>query len=86
MPKSTDRRQRMSDLLRAPAGPIDLGLYDTRATPGFDGDKAAGEAALADVGLRLSELQERLYAAGTKGDPRRILLVLQGTGRRTRTS
>ena len=78
MPKSTDRPERVSDLLRAPAGPIDLGSYDTLATPGFDGDKDAGKAALADVGLRLSELQERLYAAGTKGDPRRILLVLQG--------
>jgi len=78
VPKSTDRPERVSDLLRAPAGPIDLGSYDTLATPGFDGDKDAGRAALADVGLRLSELQERLYAAGTKGDPRRILLVLQG--------
>jgi PPK2 family polyphosphate:nucleotide phosphotransferase len=78
VPKSTDRPERVSDLLRAPAGPIDLGSYDTLATPGFDGDKYAGKAALADVGLRLSELQERLYAAGTKGDPRRILLVLQG--------
>jgi PPK2 family polyphosphate:nucleotide phosphotransferase len=78
VPKSTDRPERVSDLLRAPAGPIDLGSYDTLATPGFDGDKDAGKAALADVGLRLSELQERLYAAGTKGDPRRILLVLQG--------
>ena len=78
MPKSTDRPERVSDLLRAPAGPIDLGSYDTLATPGFDGDKYAGKAALADIGLRLSELQERLYAAGTKGDPRRILLVLQG--------
>jgi PPK2 family polyphosphate:nucleotide phosphotransferase len=78
VPKSTDRPERVSDLLRAPAGPIDLGSYDTLATPGFDGDKDAGKAALADLGLRLSELQERLYAAGTKGDPRRILLVLQG--------
>ena len=78
MAKSTDRRGRISDLLRAPAGSIDLGSYDTRATPGFDGDKVAGKAALADAGPRLSGLQERLYAAGTKGEPRRILLVLQG--------
>ena len=78
MAKSTERRDRVSDLLRVPSGPVDLGSYDARATPGFDGDKAAGKTALADVGLRLSELQERLYASGTKGDPRRVLLVLQG--------
>jgi len=76
--KSTERRDRVSDLLRLPASPVDLGSYDTRATPGFDGDKLAGKAALAGVGLRLSELQERLYASGTKGDHRRVLLVLQG--------
>ncbi|MDT0446064.1 PPK2 family polyphosphate kinase [Streptomyces johnsoniae] len=79
------------DLLRLPVGgPADLAALPTDTTPGFDGGKAeekerekkerkeraaAGTAAL---GRRLARLQERLYAAGTAGDRRRLLLVLQG--------
>jgi PPK2 family polyphosphate:nucleotide phosphotransferase len=68
----------VSDLLRVPAGDVDLRSYDTRATPGFSGSKNAGTAALAEVGSRLSDLQEMLYASGVKGDRRSLLLVLQG--------
>jgi hypothetical protein len=40
---------RLADLLRLePGTTADLAGTDTRATPGFDGDKAAGQAALAD--------------------------------------
>ncbi|MFL5879558.1 MAG: PPK2 family polyphosphate kinase [Actinomycetota bacterium] len=49
-----------------------------RATPGFDGGKAAGKAALADLGARLSDLQEQLHAEGVKGGSRSVLLILQG--------
>jgi PPK2 family polyphosphate:nucleotide phosphotransferase len=65
-------------LLEVPAGPVDLGSIDPRSTPGFDGDKAAGKAALPVVGEPLAELQERLYAHGKADGHQRVLLVLQG--------
>lgn len=65
-------------LLRLPPGPVDLRGIDPAATPGFAGDKAAGKQALADLGEELSDLQERLFAEGTTGSQRRLLLVLQG--------
>jgi PPK2 family polyphosphate:nucleotide phosphotransferase len=64
--------------LRLPPGPVDLTAIDTRATPGFSGDKATGRAALEATGPELADLQERLFAQGRSGDRRRILLVLQG--------
>jgi PPK2 family polyphosphate:nucleotide phosphotransferase len=76
--KSANRRAAVSDLLRVPAGDVDLRMYETRTTPGFSGSKTAGKAALADLGSRLSDLQEMLYASGVKGDRRSLLLVLQG--------
>ena len=69
---------RVTDLLRLPQGPVDLAALDTRATPGFEGDKADGKKALATLGPRLADLQERLFAEGRTGGHRRILLVLQG--------
>ena len=78
MGKSSKAAARVSDLLRVPAGPVDLRALDTRATPGFDGDKAAGKAELAALGPRLSDLQERLHAEGASGGARSLLLVLQG--------
>jgi PPK2 family polyphosphate:nucleotide phosphotransferase len=78
MPRSSKAAARVSDLLRVPAGPVDLSALDTRATPGFDGDKAAGKAELAALGPRLSELQEKLHAEGVSGGSRSLLLVLQG--------
>jgi PPK2 family polyphosphate:nucleotide phosphotransferase len=78
MAKSPKPAGRVSDLLRVPAGPVDLSALDTRATPGFDGGKAAGKAALAALGPRLSDLQERLHAEGVSGGRRSLLLILQG--------
>jgi PPK2 family polyphosphate:nucleotide phosphotransferase len=69
---------RVSTLLRAPADNVDLSAVDARATPGFKGGKAQAREALAELGERLSEQQEKLYANGRKGDSRRVLLVLQG--------
>jgi PPK2 family polyphosphate:nucleotide phosphotransferase len=77
MAKSS-KAARVSDLLRVPSGPVDLSALDTRATPGFDGDKAAGRASLAALSPRLSDLQERLHAEGVSGGSRRLLLILQG--------
>ncbi|MER6031244.1 PPK2 family polyphosphate kinase [Streptomyces sp. NPDC001851] len=69
----------LSALLRLPPGePVALAGYDARATPGAPGGKRAGLADSARMGKRLARLQERLWAAGTAGDPRRVLLVLQG--------
>ncbi|WP_128981075.1 PPK2 family polyphosphate kinase [Streptomyces roseicoloratus] len=66
-------------LLRLPVGePVDLSAYDAAGTPGGPAGKQAGLAAIATLAPRLAELQERLYAASTAGDRRRLLLVLQG--------
>ncbi|MEU0048966.1 PPK2 family polyphosphate kinase [Streptomyces sp. NPDC006309] len=81
MPKRSSRKkdEALRDLLRLPPGErVDLAGYDTRATPGAPGGKQAGLADTARTGRRLARLQERLWAAGTAGDRRRVLLVLQG--------
>jgi PPK2 family polyphosphate:nucleotide phosphotransferase len=78
MAKSTKAGARVSDLLRVPSVGFDLGAQDTRATPGMDGDKASARAELGKLGGQLSDLQERLYAEGTTGGSRSLLLVLQG--------
>jgi PPK2 family polyphosphate:nucleotide phosphotransferase len=68
----------VADLLRVPAGPVDLSTYDPRSTPGFAGDKRAGRRQLAAMAAPLSDLQERLFANGRTGGKRRLLLVVQG--------
>ena len=64
--------------LQVEPGPIDLAALDTDATPGFDGKKSDGEAALLDLAPELADLQERLFAEGRSGGGRNVLLVLQG--------
>jgi PPK2 family polyphosphate:nucleotide phosphotransferase len=66
--------QRLSDLLRVPSTGAHLHHTATRATPEFDGDKHDAAKALPDLGARLSDLQEQLFAE--RG--RSLLLVLQG--------
>ncbi|MEU2717627.1 PPK2 family polyphosphate kinase [Streptomyces sp. NPDC007205] len=69
----------LRELLRLPPGePVVLAGHDARATPGAPGGKRAGRADSARLGKRLANLQERLWAAATAGDRRRVLLVLQG--------
>jgi PPK2 family polyphosphate:nucleotide phosphotransferase len=74
---------RVSDLLRAPTGLLDLASIATGATPGFTGSsKADGKAAMRRLAPHLANLQEQLYAEGhaeghTAGR-RSLLLVLQG--------
>ena len=63
---------------RLPPGPVDLDAIETDASPGFDGGKKKGKAALFALGDALSDLQERLFAEGKSGSDRRLLLVLQG--------
>ncbi len=67
---------RLAEILRVRQG-FRLSDADTKATPGFDGAKADGAAALAAGAERLSELQERLYA-DSKSSGRSVLLVVQG--------
>jgi PPK2 family polyphosphate:nucleotide phosphotransferase len=59
-------------------GPVDLTAYDPSATPGSPGGKRRTQAATEAMRPRLAELQQRLYAQSTAGDPRRLLVVLQG--------
>ncbi|MEU4352870.1 PPK2 family polyphosphate kinase [Streptomyces sp. NPDC023838] len=74
-PEQRDLRR----LLRIPGGkPVDLSSYPADAIPAGPKDKAEGLAATAGMGGELAALQERLYAASTAGDRRRVLLVLQG--------
>ena len=77
-PKDGPTGESLRDLLRFRPRESDLGSVDPRSTPGFVGDKVAGAAALADVGIPLADLQERLFAEGRKGRERALLLVLQG--------
>ena len=66
----------MTDLMRAGAS-LDLSAIDSRSTPGFEGGKQGGAAALAADVDELSGLQERLYASSRAGHTSRVLLVLQ---------
>ncbi|MFG3021351.1 polyphosphate kinase 2 family protein [Streptomyces sp. NPDC048254] len=79
-PKRTDDSDpALRDLLRLPVGErpgLDAHPADDRPA-GPDG-KAAARTATAELSERLTDLQERLWAAGTAGDRRRVLLVLQG--------
>ncbi|SEI88371.1 PPK2 family polyphosphate kinase [Demequina mangrovi] len=74
----------MSGWLARPSGVLrvgedfDLGALDARSTPGFGGDRAAGEAAMATLGARLAVLQEMLFAEARSGSDRALVLVLQG--------
>jgi PPK2 family polyphosphate:nucleotide phosphotransferase len=68
----------IADLLRAPPGTVDLNAIDTRATPGFGGDKAQAERAQAGLAERIATLQEQLYANGRTGGRQSVLIVLQG--------
>ncbi len=55
-----------------------LSERDPRSTPGFSGKKKDGEKLLATTDEAIDSLQERLYAEGRNGGPKRILLVIQG--------
>ncbi|MFE0652666.1 PPK2 family polyphosphate kinase [Streptomyces sp. NPDC059534] len=78
-PRGAQREPALREVLRVPEGErVSLASYDPSATPAGPADKAAGVAATAALAPRLAALQDRLYAASTAGDRRRVLLVLQG--------
>ncbi|MCZ2821713.1 polyphosphate kinase 2 family protein [Modestobacter sp. VKM Ac-2977] len=64
--------------LRVPAAPIELREIDPRSTPLAPGDKERTREATRLDATHLAELQQRLYAEGSGGSRRRVLLVLQG--------
>ncbi|CAB4711117.1 unannotated protein [freshwater metagenome] len=73
----------MSQPHRLAPGPVDLLALPTRSDGpdpelGRELDKESGTQALLDLADGLGDLQERLFAAGRGGSPRRVLLVLQG--------
>ncbi len=63
--------------LRASAD-FDLAAFDRSSTPGWSHNKDDAEKLMARRGRLLSELQERLYAAGRAGENRAVLCVVQG--------
>ncbi len=67
------------DLLRVePGATVDLGAHDPRARPAGPRHKAAAAEEMAQLGKRLDPLQEALYAEGSTGEGRSVLVVLQG--------
>jgi PPK2 family polyphosphate:nucleotide phosphotransferase len=68
----------LREALRTPAAPVRLADLDPRATPLAPGAKERTRDVMVAEGERIAELQERLYAEGMTGGPRRVLLVLQG--------
>lgn len=66
-----------TETLRVTKG-FELADVDPTSTPGFDGDKDAGEQALHDFEEELGDLIERLHAESTAGGKRSVLLVVQG--------
>ena len=76
----TDPDQPLTELLRLPAGAVDLAELDPAATPGFPDKKADAPAATKAIAPELGDLQERLYAAGRvpNAPDRKILIILQG--------
>ncbi len=77
--KSSDRP--LSELLRVPPGQVSLADFDPAATPGYPGEgQEDADERTAELGPELSDLQERLFAAG-RSEPEtalRALVVLQG--------
>ena len=69
---------KIADLLRAPAGGLDLGAIDARGKPGFSGRKADAQKIQPAQAERIATLQEQLYAEGRSGGSRSVLIVLQG--------
>lgn len=71
----------LSELLRLPAGPVDLGALDASAFPGYPGEGKDDAPALTQaIGPVLSDLQEQLFANGrsTPEAAQSVLVVLQG--------
>ncbi|MDQ1739593.1 MAG: hypothetical protein QOE53_1245 [Pseudonocardiales bacterium] len=78
-PKPAAKAVPLREALRVAEGPVTLLDYDAAGRPLAPGSKSKALKALAKTGKELAAQQEMLYAGGASGDPRRVLLVLQGT-------
>ena len=67
-----------TEVFAAPPGRVDLGELDPAATPIGPRSKSAARKAVTALSGRLLGLQARLLAQGRSGNPRRVLLILQG--------
>ncbi|WP_432557506.1 PPK2 family polyphosphate kinase [Granulicoccus sp. GXG6511] len=78
--KKKDTEFSVADALRVPAGPVRVEDFDPGAAPAYPGEgKDDAPAQMAAMAPELSDLQERLYAAGRDNpDSPRLLLMLQG--------
>ncbi|GAA1259135.1 polyphosphate kinase 2 family protein [Oryzihumus leptocrescens] len=65
------------DALRVGPG-FSLADVDPASTPGFDGKRRNAAELMTETDDELDDLQERLYADGTAGGTRAVLLVVQG--------
>ena len=68
----------ISAALSLPPGPVDLDDYDTVGTNVGPQSHSDAQDALDELGKKLADLQERLYAQAIGGDRARVLLILQG--------
>ncbi|RIJ76271.1 polyphosphate kinase 2 family protein [Nakamurella silvestris] len=67
-----------ADAFRSPSPPVALSAISTERGPIGPADKEEAAEALLDLGVELDDLQSRLFAQGTAGDRRRVLVILQG--------
>src|ERR1700712_1170990 len=59
-------------------GVVDLRAIDTAGTPIGPKSKSEAKISMAEIGVELAVLQEKLVAEAIRGGRRRILLILQG--------
>ena len=81
MTQKSHAAPRLSELLRAPVGEVDVAAIPADAAPGFPGKGKKDAARLREeLAPQLSDLQERLYADGRAeaSTAKRLLVVLQG--------
>jgi len=69
-------KQHPSQTLKVGDG-FTLADVDPDSTPGYAGNKADGQALLADLDGKLTGLQEQLFAESRFGGSKRVLLILQ---------
>ncbi|MDJ0321370.1 polyphosphate kinase 2 family protein [Pseudarthrobacter sp. PS3-L1] len=76
MSKIVDFEQHPAETLVVDPG-FQLASLDPQSTPGYSGNKADGTALLKELDGQLVLLQEKLFASGTIGAKKSLLLVLQ---------